>query len=144
LRLLLPLLLLLALAELLVLIELGSRIDSLPVLGGILLGAGAGLAVLRLGGVATVLRAQQRLAAGQSPAAEILGGVLLAAGGVLLLFPGFLTDVLALPLLLSPARRWLAGRGARRFTGGVPPAAAGGDGRRHHITIEGEFERRDP
>jgi UPF0716 protein FxsA len=53
--------------------------------------------------------------------ADSAGAATLFAG-ILLLIPGFITDVLALLLLISPLRRALAGP----FTGGPPPRRADG------------------
>jgi UPF0716 protein FxsA len=53
--------------------------------------------------------------------ADSTGAATLIAG-ILLLIPGFITDVLAVLLLISPLRRALAGS----FTGGPPPRRADG------------------
>ena len=53
--------------------------------------------------------------------ADSTGAATLIAG-VLLLIPGFITDILAVFLLISPLRRALAGS----FTGGTPPRRADG------------------
>ena len=47
---------------------------------------------------------------GRPPGRSALDGVLILLGGLLVLFPGFVTDVLALLCLLPPTRR-LLGRG---------------------------------
>lgn len=49
------------------------------------------------------------------PVAEVFDGLCLALAGVLLLIPGYLSDVLALALILPPTRRLLARLLARRF-----------------------------
>ena len=155
-RLLLPLCLLLPICELLLLIEVGRRIGSLPTLALVLLAAAAGVYVLRRQGVTTLLRAQQRLASGESPVATIVNGVLIAGGGLLLLIPGLLTDVLALVLLFPVTRALIVRRAARRFaergfvamhahtTRTRGPEARDDDTGTRGITIEGDFRRRDP
>lgn len=55
-------------------------------------------------GISTWRRAQQRLAAGEMPADELLTGVLILFGGALMMTPGFLTDALGLVLLFPPTR----------------------------------------
>jgi len=47
---------------------------------------------------------QEALSAGRMPHREVLDGVLIFGGGALLLTPGFLTDVLGLVLLVPPTR----------------------------------------
>lgn len=155
LRLLLPLCLLLPICELLLLIEVGRRIGSLLTLSLVLFAAAAGIYVLRRQGVTTLLRAQERLAGGGSPVTAIVDGVLIATGGLLLLVPGLLTDLLALVLLFPPTRALIVQRAARRFTEhGFAAMHARTTGERtarddvaapgaRGITIEGDFKRRD-
>ena len=62
-------------------------------------------------GLGTWRRAQAQLRAGEIPAAEAVDGALIAGAGLLLVVPGFVTDVIGLALLLPPlrwpARRWV-------------------------------------
>ncbi|GIP33704.1 FxsA family protein [Paenibacillus sp. J2TS4] len=55
--------------------------------------------------------AQQQMALGYSPTASLLDGIIVFAGGVFLLAPGFITDIVGLVLLLPFTRpvvkRWL-------------------------------------
>lgn len=50
---------------------------------------------------------QQKMAAGESPAAEMIKSVSLIIAGLLLLLPGFFTDFLGLLLLLPPVQKHL-------------------------------------
>lgn len=80
----------------------------------------AGSAIARWQGAIVLRRAQEALARGEFPADAVLDGVMLLVGGVLLLTPGFLTDVLGLVLLLPPSRavlKLLARRWWRRRSG---------------------------
>ena len=62
-------------------------------------------------GLGTWRRAQAQMRAGEIPAAEAVDGALIAGAGLLLIVPGFVTDVIGLLLLLPPlrwpARRWV-------------------------------------
>ena len=70
------------------------------------------------------LRAQQR--SRRIAVFQTEGGALLTAlGAVLLIIPGFITSVLATPLLLPPLRRWIA-RGIGRWS--APGLRSGGQG----------------
>jgi UPF0716 protein FxsA len=51
---------------------------------------------------------QEALAAGRVPAEGVLGGVLVLAGGLLLILPGLISDVLGLLCLLPPTRHLIA------------------------------------
>ena len=63
-----------------------------------------GIILLRWQGFTTLLKVNQRLQEGELPAQEIISGALLALGGLLLIIPGFFTDILALFCLLPPTR----------------------------------------
>jgi UPF0716 protein FxsA len=65
---------------------------------------------------------QLSLSQGQIPAEELIDGVLILAGGILLLTPGVLTDLFALVLLFPFTRthfkRWLRRRFDRMVASG--------------------------
>jgi len=106
----------------------------------LLLAAGAlGAFLLRVQGWTTWFRVQQALARGELPARELIEGGLIAAGGVLLLIPGFISDLLALLCLLPATRKQLAQRILEsRVLRPVETAT-----RETRRTIEGEFRRDD-
>jgi UPF0716 protein FxsA len=123
----LPLLfLLLPIAELLLLIEVGSEIGGLATLGLLAAGVFIGLGILRGQGLASLMGARSRLAAGDLPGQDVVDKMLLALGGMLLLIPGFITDAFSLPLLLPWTRRALARRVLRG--GGFQAFGAGPGG----------------
>lgn len=126
--------------ELFVLIQVGSEIGALPTILLVFLTAAVGILLLRRQGYASLLRARQKMAEGQLPAEEMLGGLFLAAGGLLLLIPGFVTDVVGLAFLLPPLRAILVRRLARRFAGSGRFATSIHQQRSSHV-IDGEFER---
>ena len=66
------------------------------------------MVLVRSQGLQTLLSMQQRMAAGELPAREILQGMLLAIAGLLLILPGFVTDMVGLLLLQPALRDWLA------------------------------------
>lgn len=144
-------LLLFPIIELAVIIKVGSRIGVLATLALLAAGVLLGGALLRAAGMATAWRARERLALGELPDQEMVDGLFLAFGGLLLLLPGFISDLLALACLLPVTRRALIGllrrrveRAAirRRAFDAERPSAAGGAPRRPNV-IEGEYERRD-
>jgi len=100
--------------EIAVLIKIGGVLGLLPTLLIIVLTAILGTFMLRQQGLATLERAKSRLASGQLPAEQLMEGVLLLIGGVLLLTPGFVTDTFGFFCLIPPTRQWLAKRIASR------------------------------
>lgn len=99
---LLALLIGLPLAEIAVLIALGTQIGLWATLALLLLAGLAGMLLIRASGLAVLWQAREAAAAGRSPAGALLAGAFTVVAGILLIVPGFLTDFLAL-LLLIPA-----------------------------------------
>jgi UPF0716 protein FxsA len=64
-------------------------------------------------GLAVLGRTQDRLAQGEVPTRELLDGVVMLAGGVLVCIPGFISDGLGLLLLIGPVRHLLIRLGGR-------------------------------
>jgi UPF0716 protein FxsA len=100
--------------EILLFMESARLIGALPTIAMAILAAMAGLALVRRQGLATLLRIHTQLGRGDLPFGDAFDAVCLAACGALLLLPGFLTDVMALLLLVPPLRAllrsWLASR----------------------------------
>jgi len=97
-------------AEMWLLIKVGSWLGALPTIGLVLLTAVAGLALLRREGLSTLLRGNRKLESGQLPAQEMLEGLVLAVSGAMLLTPGFFTDFVGFLGLLPLTRRALVKR----------------------------------
>jgi len=91
-------------AEIYVIIQVGEAIGALPTIGLLILDGFLGAALLRHQGRAAWRRFNEALAAGRIPAREVFDGAMVIVGGAFLLTPGFITDVIGL-LLLIPASR---------------------------------------
>ncbi|PPK52028.1 FxsA family protein [Marinobacter persicus] len=102
--------------ELAVLIQVGSVIGVMNTIGLVLLTAVVGAWLLRQQGLATLLRANERLNSGELPAKEVAEGLILAVGGALLLTPGFITDTFGFLCLIPVTRHWLAAKALKRMT----------------------------
>lgn len=100
--------------EIAVMLRVGDAIGWLPTLAIVILTAIIGTNMLRQQGLATLNTARQRLDAGEMPAQQMLEGMLLLLGGVLLLTPGFVTDAFGFVCLVPATRQWLANRIASR------------------------------
>ncbi len=93
-----------------ILIEVGGMIGPLPTVGLVVLTAICGVWLLRLEGMATLTRVQEKLQRGEIPESELLEGIMLIIGGALLLTPGFATDIIGFICLIPGLRRPLAAR----------------------------------
>ena len=98
-----------------------------------------GISLVKNQGFKNLMLMQQKMAAGESPAAEMIKSVSLIIAGLLLLLPGFFTDFLGLLLLLPPVQKHLMPhlRFSRMPGGGFSAGTGGGD------TFEGEYQRKD-
>ena len=91
--------------ELALLIEVGRQIGSLPTVALVLITGIAGAALARSQGLLAFQRLRQGFGQGQSPGDALLDGVLVLAGGLLLLTPGILTDLIGFSALLPFTRK---------------------------------------
>ena len=94
--------------EMVILIEVGGLIGALPTVALVVLTATLGIWLLRLQGVETWFRLQNRLSQGELPGQELLEGVLLLIGGALLVTPGFFTDTVGFCCLIPMTRQYFA------------------------------------
>ncbi|MCF7984360.1 MAG: FxsA family protein [Thiohalocapsa sp.] len=127
------------LIELYFLIQVGSVIGALPTIALSVLTAVIGGALVRLQGVAVLMRVREMLERDEMPALEMLDGAVLLVCGFALLLPGFVTDAVGFLLLIPPLRHWLI----RRYVHVVPVDAAARPRERGPRVIEGEFRRDD-
>jgi len=121
-------------AELYVIIQVGELIGVLPTLALLLADAVLGSLLLKHQGRGAWRRFNAALAARRFPGKEAADGLLIVLGGSLLLAPGFLTDIVGVFLLVPPTRA-IARALLRRFTVGRftvvgMPGGAGGFGGR--------------
>jgi UPF0716 protein FxsA len=91
-------------AELYVLIQVGHAIGVLDTLGLLLLVSIVGAWLAKREGISVIRRMQAALNAGRVPGTELVDGFLILLAAALMLTPGFLTDIVAIFLLLPPVR----------------------------------------
>jgi UPF0716 protein FxsA len=117
-------------AELYVIIQVGEAIGLLPTLALLLLDAILGSLLLKHQGRGAWRRFNEALAQRRFPGQEVADGLLIVIGGTLLLAPGFLTDIVGIFLLVPPTRA-IARSVLKRFTVGrftvVGMSAGAGD-----------------
>jgi len=129
------LILMLPLAEIAVFILVGNAIGLLPTLALVVASSALGMVMLRDAGAMTVLKLQRQRA---DPALILAEGGTRMFVGLLLLIPGFLTDLAAIVFLAFSLRRPLASRFAGAATRRPAPASAAAP-----EVIEGDFRRLD-
>jgi UPF0716 protein FxsA len=112
----------LPLIEIALFILVGQAIGLVPTLLGVLLAALAGAMVIRWQGVALLRDLQATLSRGQLPARKLADAMLVGLAGLLLLVPGFATDVAGILLLIPPVRGFIYRQLARRMTVVSAPA----------------------
>jgi UPF0716 protein FxsA len=91
-------------AELAVLIQVGQEIGVWWTIAILIADAIVGSILMRAQGRAAWRRFNEALATGRVPAREVLDGALVMFGGLLMLTPGFITDILGFLLLIPPTR----------------------------------------
>ena len=116
------------LAELYVIIQVGQWLGVLPTIGLLLLDSILGSLLMRSQGRLAWRRFTEATQAGRPPAREVLDGALVLLGGAFLLTPGFLTDVLGGALLLPPSRAVIRRVLARRLLHRMTASIVGGAG----------------
>jgi UPF0716 protein FxsA len=144
-------------AELYVIIQVGEAIGALPTIALLIADSILGSLLMRTQGRSAWRRFNMALAEGRIPHREVLDGALVIFGGALLLTPGFLTDILGAVLLLPPTRALVRGSVARRllprvvvrgFGGLGEPGGTGNGARRrpspHGADVEGTATEVDP
>jgi UPF0716 protein FxsA len=121
-----------AIVELTVLVAVGRAIGVLATIGLLVLASLFGAALLRREGARTLGAFVEALRTRKPPHRELLDGMLIAAAGVLIVVPGFVSDVLGLLLLLPPTRALVRRRILRSAARRTPVRFAPGS------VVEGE------
>lgn len=92
------------LADLTLLVWAGGQIGFWPTVAIVVLTAAAGSWLAKREGSAAWRRVQSKLGSGGVPGPELIDGLIILIAGVLLLTPGFLTDLTGFLGLLPPTR----------------------------------------
>jgi UPF0716 protein FxsA len=104
-------------AEIYVIIQVGQLIGVWPTVALLLADALLGSYLLKHQGRSAWRRFNEALAQRRFPGREVVDGALVLVGGTLLLAPGFITDIFGAILLIPPTRALVRGL-LRRFTVG--------------------------
>lgn len=93
--------------ELFLLIEIGKAIGTLEIIGLTIATGIAGAALAKSQGISLLRKIQTEMAEGRVPAANLIDGLMILIGGILLLTPGVLTDVIGFLFLVPWTRVFL-------------------------------------
>jgi UPF0716 protein FxsA len=152
--------------EITVIMQVGALLGVWPTVAIVILSAWLGAKYVRQQGLATLQSVQTKMAQGEMPSGEIVTGLMLLVAGVLLVTPGFVTDIFGLSLLIPAVRKAIAAQAQQHIK--LKQAAYGskfqqsqqGDTfehdndntfstsespskKKHHDALEGEFHRKD-
>jgi UPF0716 protein FxsA len=100
--------------EIALMIKVGQAIGFWPTLALIVASAMLGTYVLYEQGFQVLGRAMEAMARGRPPVGPVVDGVFVALAGLLLIVPGFLTDVFGLALLVPRVRHAFAAWSIRK------------------------------
>jgi UPF0716 protein FxsA len=139
-------LLFLPLIEIIGFVTIGPRLGFFMTLLWLFAATTLGFYLLRIGGSGALRRAKETKD-DVFQLEDAFGSLCLLIAALLLIFPGFISDFIAIPFMLAPFRHWLFGRakadpdsfmrrGYRTWTDAQ-------NGTRQNTTIEGEFRRVD-
>jgi UPF0716 protein FxsA len=103
------------LIELALLVWVGGRIGFWPTMALVIITGVVGAMLARRAGVHVLRQIRTEMAAGRMPVAPMVDGLMVLVGGVVLLTPGLLTDVLGFALLIPGTRRLFRGAVQRRL-----------------------------
>lgn len=103
--------------ELYVIVQVAHGIGVLDTFALLVLVSIVGAWLVKFAGIGVLRRIGDELAQGRLPANELVDGFLVLFAGALLLTPGFVTDLVAILLLLPPTRAVVRIALLRRFRG---------------------------
>ncbi|KMQ52048.1 phage T7 F exclusion suppressor FxsA [Chitinispirillum alkaliphilum] len=93
------------LVELYILIQIGGVIGAWNTILAVIATAFLGAALARREGVSTLSKIRLSLARGNVPGDELLDGFLILLAAIVLITPGFFTDLFGFAMLIRPSRK---------------------------------------
>ncbi len=94
--------------EISIFISIGSEIGIVNTIAIILFTALLGIFLVRRRGINLLFNAQKNMSQGIMPTEEIKGGIFLLISGLLLITPGFFTDLIGFSMFLKPVQNFVA------------------------------------
>ena len=92
------------LLELYVIVQVGGHIGLLPTVALLIAVSAVGTSLIKREGIKVYREFVAAIQRGEEPAEQLVHGVCLLGSGVLMLAPGFVSDIVAIALLVPPIR----------------------------------------
>jgi UPF0716 protein FxsA len=124
----------------------GREIGALATVGLVLASSIAGVLLLRYQGFGVMARIRTEMAAGQNPSRHLAHGAMIVVAAILLIIPGFITDIIGLLLFLPPVRDFAWSRFKGRIVVATNFSTDGFRGRQRDKVIDlenGDYSRED-
>ena len=121
------------LVEIYLFIKIGSYIGAFNTISLILITAIVGVAYARYEGFNTIRSGMSQLIKNEVPIYEIISGGALAFAAILLILPGFATDIIGLILIFPPSRKLILKNFSKKYE----------TKNKKKDFIDGEFEDKD-
>jgi UPF0716 protein FxsA len=102
-------------AEVTSFVLVANQIGFFPALAILLVVSALGPFIVRRVGFGILGHTQERLAQGEVPTRELLNGLVVLIGGVMICIPGFIGDVVGLALMIGPVRTLVIRISGRRL-----------------------------
>ena len=122
------------LIEIYLFIKIGSYIGAFNTVSLILITAIVGIIYARYEGFNTLRSGMSQLIKNELPVYEIISGAALAFAALLLILPGFATDLMGLILIFPPTRKLILKNFSKKYTS---------KNQKKKDYIDGEFEDKD-
>ena len=122
------------LIEIYLFIKIGSYIGAFNTISLILITAIVGIIYARYEGFNTLRSGMSQLIKNELPVYEIISGAALAFAALLLILPGFATDLMGLILIFPPTRKLILKNFSKKYTS---------KNQKKKDYIDGEFEDKD-
>lgn len=124
----------------------GREVGALATVGLVLASSIAGVLLLRYQGFGVMARIRAEMAAGHNPSRHLAHGAMIVVAAILLIIPGFITDIIGLLLFVPPVRDFAWSRFKGRIVVATNFSAGGFRGRSRDKVIDledGDYSRED-
>jgi UPF0716 protein FxsA len=112
-------------AEIVVFVLVAHQIGFLWALALLIVVSALGPFIVRQVGLGVLAHTQERLARGEMPTRELLDGLVILIGGVMICVPGFIGDGLGLLLMIAPVRHLVIRTAGHRLARRVQTVRSG-------------------
>ncbi|WP_218354163.1 FxsA family protein [Alteromonas lipotrueiana] len=115
--------------EIAILVKVGGIIGGWNTIALVIITAFIGAYMVRREGLQTLQKAQAKMQQNELPGSEMVQGLMLVVAGVLLVTPGFMTDIIGMLFVFPGSRHFIAGHISKHMkTRVVAGAGFGGRG----------------